>query len=208
MPFTGGRSSFGKNIIDTDQIFDAAVTAGKIDPTLAVANTAAILAAAKNSTRMGVITAAVDCTASATVPIGTVPAGSMVTDVITVTTTAINGSGTFNVGDTNNTLGYLANANVTKTLNAVSGEDPVTRGAYLYVPGAPTTTAGDWTVTVWSATAGTQTLTPSNWAVTTFGHPRRKFYAADTIVNATVTVGSNTAGLVTVYVFYMRGVMA
>ena len=191
MPFTGGRSSFGKNIIDTDQLFDACVTVGKLDA--AVPTTASVAAAAalssRNSTRMGVITATVPLATSGTVPIGTVPAGSLVTDVIAVIgATPDQQDGTINIGDAGDTDGYLATANVTQTAAAVSGQDPALRGAYLYVPGNQDGTPG--------------------FLVQTYGHPRTKYYAADTIVNAIITKGTNTVGTVIVYLFYMRGVMA
>ena len=187
---TAGRSSFGKNIIDTDQLFDACVTAGKLDA--AVPTTASVTLSSRNSTRMGVITATIPLATSGTVPIGTVPAGSLVTDVITVIgVTPDVRDGTINIGDAGDTDGYLPTANVTQTAAAVSGEDPALRGAYLYVPGVQTLT-----------------VLPADYTVTTYGHPRTKYYAADTVVNAIITKGTNTVGTVIVYLFYMRGVMA
>ena len=187
MPFTGGRSSFGKNIIDTDQLFDQCVTVGKLDA--AVPTTASVTLSSRNSTRMGVVTATVPLATSGTVPIGTVPAGSLVTDVITVIgVTPDIQDGTINIGDAGDTNGYLDTGSVTQTAAAISGEDPMVRGAYLYVPGAQN--------------PGTP------FAVTSYGHPRTKYYAADTIVNAVITKGTNTVGTIIVYVFYMRGAMA
>ena len=143
----------------------------------------------RNSTRMGVITATVPLATSGTVPIGTVPAGSLVTDVITVIgVTPDIQDGTINIGDAGDTNGYLDTGSVTQTAAAVSGEDPMVRGAYLYVPGAQN--------------PGTP------FAVTSYGHPRTKYYAADTVVNAIITKGTNAVGTVIVYLFYMRGVMA
>jgi hypothetical protein len=170
-----------------------------------------------------------------TIPIGTIPAKSILQKCITVATTAFDGNFAVTIGDAGDADGILANANVTKTIGAVSGEDPATCGAYLWTPGVQTATAGDFSVTAWPSIttpdnwevtavdpdtgavtqtktptaigSGTQTTTATNWAVTTYGHPRHKWYAADTVINAYVTQTTTTVGALDVYVFYTRGVM-
>jgi hypothetical protein len=180
----------------------------------------------------------IDITAG-TIPIGTIPAGSLLQKCVTVATTAFDGNFSVTIGDSGTHAGILANANITKTIGAVSGEDPATCGSYLWTPGVQTTTAGDWTYTPgtlsggdWSEiaadlgtelshdklpftqtktaaseTAGSQVKTAPNFAVTTYGHPRHKWYAADTVINAYVTQTTTTVGALDVYVFYTRGVM-
>jgi hypothetical protein len=160
-----------------------------------------------------------------TIPIGTIPAGSLLQKCVTVATTAFNGNFAVTIGDTEDQDGILANAYVTKTLAAVSGEDPATCGAYLWTPGVQTTmtqtkTASDYTLsalhvdgTSHSMDSHTQATTAGDWTVTaspvvtTYGHPRHKWYAADTVINAYVTQTTSTVGALDVYIFYTSGVM-
>jgi hypothetical protein len=228
---------------------------GKIDITDFSTATAATLATYLSSnTRLGVTYLEVDESmvtsgaTTATVPFAsTIPAGSFLSACIISCRTAFTGDGTVTIGRTGAQTGVLADANITKTLGAVSGEDPALYGTDLWVPGVQTTltqtkttgdytvtqfptvsTADDWTVTVWSATAGTQTKTPvalhtpaqtttaSNWTVTasptvtTYAHPKRKWCAAATQYNAyCATAGSpGTAGILDCYLFYERAVMS
>jgi len=192
-----GRSALSPLCVDTEQIFDDSITQPKIGPaavgTTELANDAVtadkvVAGMLTNGTRQCLAYAEVSCIADATVPIGTIPGGSMVTDIIVATSTAINSNGTQNIGDAGAIDGLLATANITKTLDAISGEDPATRGVYLWVPGVQEGTPG--------------------FAVTTYGHARKKWYANDTIINATIAKGSSTTGVIRVYVFYERGVMA
>ena len=153
---------------------------------------------------------------------GVVPAGCIVTGCIITCREAFDGGETVTIGRSGFTASILADANITKTLNAVSGEDPSLYGSDLWVGGSQTKTAGDysvtawptittaddWTVTVWSATAGTQTKTPvvigsgtqtktaTNWTVGTYAHPKVKYCNVDTQYNAyrTQTETSAEAG--------------
>jgi hypothetical protein len=161
--------------------------------------------------------------------VGIIPAYSLLTGCIAITTTAFNGNITINIGDAGDTDGILPDASITKTLNAVSGEDPATYGVYLWNVGAQTKTAGDYSVTAWPALttggdwtvapldsqpqtqtktpaalsgAGTQTKTATNWAVTTYGHAKQKLYTADTLINATVAQTTTTVGMLVVYILY------
>ena len=60
-----------------------------------------------------------------------VPARVMVTDVLIHITEAWAGGTSLDLGDLGDTDGFLANANLTKTLDAWSGGDCSVRGAYL-----------------------------------------------------------------------------
>jgi len=193
-----GRTRFGPNVVDTEQLYDACVTAAKIDPTIASGVTTAIataLAAAKTADKTVVKYAQCNCAATGTVvyPICTVPSISVVTRVITVAEVGIVGNGTQTVGDAGDAAGFLADGNITKTLNAISGEDPATYGAYLWVPGATATPAQNGTtpfaVTAWP--------TPTTW-----GHYKPKVYLTDTVINLTSVKGTNSVGTLGVYVFY------
>jgi hypothetical protein len=182
---TAGRSSFGKNIIDTDQIFDGCITNAKLATDVNAA-IAAVSTALTTATKVVVKYVSIDMTATGTVvtPICTVPSMSIVTDVFTFCETAQTGSGTLTIGDTNNAAGYMADTNITKTLNAVSGDDPSIRGPYLY-------------------TVGIQAGTPG-FAVSTWAGPRVKFYATATAVNVTNVKGSNTTGQMGIYLIYTK----
>ena len=245
-----GRTRFGHNVIDTDNIYadaidntlladdavqtenikDDNVTTDKLAPGVLTQNV-----------RDMVKTAAILKT-TGTIPICTIPAGSYVYRVITSARIGFDGSTSINIGDAGDTDGFLPTANITKTLAAVSGEDPATYGVYLWVPGVisggdwtytpGTLSGGDWEVTanptwaqngtdpyaVTSITKGAQTKTAASLGagsqvktaatVTTYGHQRVKYYAADTVINATVVAGSSTVGTLDVYIHYMRTVMA
>jgi len=187
-----GRTRFGPNIIDTEQIIDDSISYGKLSTAAKASITSAAQVAAlvdaKVADKLVVKYASVNCYQTGTVvnPICTVPSISIVTDVITITEAAIVGNGSQSVGDADSASGFLDDSNITKTLNAVSGIDPATRGAYLYTPGEQN---GE---------------TP--FAVTTWAHPTRKLYLADTVINCTTVKGTNTAGTLGVYVFYMKAV--
>lgn len=222
-----GRTRFGPNIIDTEQIYDDCVTYAKISTaakaSLAAMDTA-ILADAKVADKTVVKYASVSLYATGTVvyPICTVPSISTVTKVITVCEASrVGTTGTIIIGDAGNDDGYFTNANIGKTLNDISGEDPATWGAYLWVPGvqttlAQTTTASNWALSsislnegtpntflsaTQSSTAGDYTVTASP-VVTTYGHKREKVYLTDTVINATVVKGDNSAGTMGIYVYY------
>ena len=222
---------------------------GKIDITDFSTATAATLATYLSSnTRLGVTYLEVDesmVTAqatTATVPFAsTIPAGSFLSACIISCRVAFTGDGTVTIGRTSAQTGVLANANITKTLGAVSGEDPALYGTDLWVPGGQSTTAGDWTAAFpaittpdnWALSAlhvgadsnmdthtqasqvvvlsaGSQTKTASNFTVTTWAHPKRKWCAAATQYNAyCATAGSpGTAGILDCYLFYERAVMS
>jgi hypothetical protein len=213
---------------------------GKIDTTdFSAATTETLAQSLANSTRLGVLYTEVDESAvtalapTKTVPFnGVVPGGSLVTGCIISCRTAFTGDGTVTIGTT--AAEILANANITKTLHAISGEDPALYGTDLWVPGSQTTTAGDYSVTAWQtltaagdwtvtsfvptytqtktptaiSATGTQTKTATNWTVGTYGHPKMKWCANDTQYNAYChTAGSpGTAGILDCYLFYQRAV--
>lgn len=202
-----GRSRLNANSVDTEQIFDACITGDKIgSQEVKTANikdlnvTSGKLAAGilTQGTRVPVMYAQVLKTAGV-IPLGTIPGGSMLLKCITVASTAFNGNITITIGDTGNAAGILADANIAKTLNAVSGEDPSTYGVYLYTPGVSGTPTQNGTtpfaVTAWP--------TPTTWA-----GPRVKWYANDTVLNATVAQTTTTVGALEVYIFYIRAVMS
>jgi hypothetical protein len=160
-----------------------------------------------------------------------VPGGSLVTGCIVSCREAFNGAETITIGRTTATASILASANITKTLGAISGEDPSTYGSDLWVAGvgtpAQTATASDWTLTGLTLNEGTpntfnsatQTKTAGNWAVTawpnltTLGHPKMCWCANDTQYNAyrTAVEGSaeaGTTGILDCYLFYTRAVMS
>jgi hypothetical protein len=240
-----GRSSLNANVIDTEQVFDDSISYAKLNTacksTITGLDSTAMsttLAAAKVADKTVCKYASVSCYATGTVvyPICTVPGVSIVTDVITVTEAAITpgGTGTQTIGDASAADGYLTDANIAKTLNAVSGEDPATRGVYLWVPGVQSSTvaaiAGAQSTIGMTGTNSTLTFGGSgentggsnsslalsgsnstislssggNWAVTTYGHPRVKVYLTDTVINCTAVKGTNTAGTLGVYVFYTK----
>jgi hypothetical protein len=191
-----GRSNLGPNCVDTEQIFDGCVTWAKITPGTITGDkiasatiTSDKLAAGilTQGTRVPVMYAQVTKTAGV-IPIGTIPGGSMLLKCITVASTAFDGNITITIGDAGSAAGILADANIAKTLNAISGEDPSKYGAYLWVPGAQ---------------SGTTPFGVSTWAT-----PRVKWYANDTVLNATVTQTTTTVGALEVYIFYIRGVMS
>jgi len=138
---------------------------GKINIEDFSATAAATLASElANSTRLGVLYVEVDekaVTALAptkTVPFnGVVPGGSIVVGCIVSCRVGFTGDGTVTIGRTATEI--LANANITKTVGAISGEDPALYGSDLWVTGGQTTTAGNWTASFPTIT------TPSNWAV-------------------------------------------
>jgi predicted phage tail protein len=71
--------------------------------------------------------------ANGTPTIAVLPAGSILTDVMTVCTEAYNATApTVNIGYAGSTDVILPTASITKTLDAVSGEDVTTRGTDLF----------------------------------------------------------------------------
>ncbi len=173
-------------------------------------------------------------------PIITIPANSLVTNVIAVCTTAFNGTAvTIDLGDNSLSNNFIANTNVGITLNAVSGTNPSLCGSNLWQAGGQSTTAGNWTATFPTITtpdnwevinkdtgttlsaaelpftqtttttvisAGSQTKTPSNFGVTTWGSPLTAFYAAANNLNSTLGytgTSKGTAGAMTVYLVYV-----
>jgi hypothetical protein len=232
-----GRTRYGSNVVDTEQIYDACVTYAKISDeakaSIAALDTTA-LAAAKvaDKTVVKYLSVSLYGTGTQTIPICTVPSISTVTRVITVCEASrVGTTGTIDIGDTGDTDGFLATANIGKTLNDITGDDPASYGVYLWVPAVQTATAAaltgsnsslaltgansTWTFEAGAETGGANstlsetgtnsTLSLSsggNWAVTTYGHRRTKTYLTDTVINATVTKGDNTAGTMGIYVYY------
>lgn len=125
-----GRSTFMENVIDTEQLFSDAVTQDKIADD-AVGTDQIAAGVLSQNTRQAVAYLEVALTADAVVPIGTIPGGSLVTDAICVCTVAADGNGTITVGDTD-ADGIFTNSNITKTLNAVSGQAASEHGVELY----------------------------------------------------------------------------
>jgi hypothetical protein len=181
-----GRSNLGPNSVDTEQIYDGCVTMAKMNVADMATFSAAITAAIAASQKIVVKYISVNMATTGTVvtPICTIPSMSFVTDVFTVCEVASDGNGTINVGDADLATGYMINANITKTLNAVSGADYKTRGAYLYTPGAQDGT------------------TP--FAVQEYGHPIGRFYLAPVVANVTNVKGTNTVGTMGVYLIYKK----
>lgn len=106
------------------------------------------------------------------------PAGAVVTDVyFQVGPVGFDGNAAINIGDANNSSGFLATANITKTPYALSGTTSTSRGAYLYVQGTPG--------------ADTQTF-------------NRKSYPSGGSVVAAVTQGTAHTGSGTMYVIYQE----
>ena len=66
------------------------------------------------------------------VTLTTTATNTILSDVIVVATTAWDGVATINIGTVASANAILPDASITKTLNAVSGEDVTTRGADLY----------------------------------------------------------------------------
>lgn len=249
-----GRTRFGPNIIDTENIYDGCVSYAKLSSacqsTLALTNPAT-LAEAKIADKTVVKYLSVSLYATGTVvyPICTVPSVSTVTRVLTVCEASrVGTTGTIDIGDAGDADGLLATAKIGKTLNDITGDDPADYGVYLWVPGLMgggdwsvtqgTLSGGDWTYTPgtlsggdWEVTAvdpsthaitqtktaaslgaGSQTKTNTTLSsgsqtktaatITTYGHKRTKTYLADTVLNATVAKGDNTAGTMGIYVFY------
>ena len=62
----------------------------------------------------------------------TIPAMSIVTDVLVKINSAYNGSATIDIGDASDADGFLPNASITEGTLGVYGGTVATRGAYLY----------------------------------------------------------------------------
>jgi len=62
----------------------------------------------------------------------TTPVKCQIIDVIVHATTAFDGDTAIDIGDAGDNAGLLADANVTKTLNAISGHETRLHGAYLW----------------------------------------------------------------------------
>ncbi len=167
------RSPFAPNCIDTEQLLADSVTQDKIaDDSVGTDQLAAGVLSQNGRDRCAY--AEVDLhAADATIPIGTIPGGSLITDAIAVCSEATDGNGTLTVGNTGDVDGIFTNANITKTLAAVSGEVDTTHGAYLYAT-----------------------------------HRKPKWIVDDSIINAYVAKGTNTVGILQIYIFYTRGVMS
>lgn len=182
-----GRSNLNANCVDTEQIIDGCITSAKFDPAVGTSIAAAILAAIAATAKVVVEYVSIDMTATGTTvtPICTIPSMAVVTDVFTFCEVAQTGNGTMTIGDGDHADGYMIDSNIAKTLYAVSGDDPATRGIYLYTPGM-------------------QTLTPAtpDFTVTTWAGPRVKFYAAPTVANVTNVKGTNSTGQMGVYLIY------
>jgi hypothetical protein len=166
-------------------------------------------------------------------PLITIPANSIVTDVMTVCTETFNGTTpAVTIGDDSVAAGFLTLGLATGLTNGVvKGEIASERGTLLWVPGV--LSGGDWTVTQgtytpssWEVTAlhvdgtthsmdtktqgsgagslsaGSQTKTAAS--MTTWGSPRRKYYATANHINVTIgTTGTPTTGALTVMMTYL-----
>ena len=66
------------------------------------------------------------------VAVVTLPAMSIVTDVLVKINSAYDGSATIDVGDASDDDGFLPNTSITEGTPGVYGENVATRGAYLY----------------------------------------------------------------------------
>ena len=176
-----GRSNLNADCVDTEQIFDACITAAKLDPSLvtpaasipAGSITGAMLAAGllTNGTRCGMAYAEVGI-AAGTKPIGTVPGGSLITDVIAFVRTAFDGDTAITVGRTAAQTAIFTSLTLTP-INTVTGETASAYGTDLF-----------------------STVKKTKWV------------ANDTIYNAYVTSTTGTVGALDVYIFYIRGVMS
>lgn len=62
----------------------------------------------------------------------TIPAMSIVTDVLVKINSAYNGSATIDIGDASDADGFLPNTSITAATPGVYGGNVATRGAYLY----------------------------------------------------------------------------
>jgi hypothetical protein len=217
------------------EVADASITEAKIVPKT-ITNASLSDTAGIKSTQLDVgvlksISTSVTY-AGATAAI-TIPANSIVTDVITVCTETFNGTTpAATIGDDSVANGFLTLGLATGlTSGAVKGEIASDRGTLLWVPGV--LSGGDWTNTQgtftpssWEVTAlhvdstthsmdtktqgsgagslsaGSQTKTAAS--MTTWGSPRRKYYAAANHVNVTIgTTGSPTTGAITVILMYL-----
>lgn len=120
-----------------------------------------------------------------------IPANSIVTDVYAICTATFNGTvPKIDLGDDSDDDGFIAYGNVGLTSGNVSGEICSARGALLWVPGAQDNTIN------FDAKTGDN-------LVTTWGSPRRKYYATANHVNAKIgTTGSPTTGALTVICVY------
>jgi hypothetical protein len=230
------RSSFAANVIDTEQIFDACITAVKLATDSVI--TAKIQDDAVTSDKIapGVLTqhvrnmvayAAIGHT-TVTTPIGTIPAGALIKGCIVSITEAYNGTTpSIDIGVAGDHDSLLPTASIARSLNSISGEDPATYGVELWVPGvqtaiAQTTTASDWALSALTVDSGTHAMASHTQAttagdytvtaspiVTTYGHPRKKYLAADTVYNAYTAAGTGTTtGTADVFILYDRVVMA
>lgn len=125
------HSNLAHDIIYAEQIADGQVTHAKLADDAVETNNIAdgILT---NGTRQGLIYAEVNLALTATVPIGTIPGGSLITEAVAVCSEATDGNGTQTFGDTGANDGIFTDANLTTTLNAVSGETQSQHGAYLF----------------------------------------------------------------------------
>jgi len=186
-----GRTRFGPNTVDTEQLYDAIVTHAKMaDDAIEAHNiktdavetlkikddavTADKIAAGviSHGGRVERLYLNVDLhTGNATIPIGTIPGGSLVTEAIAVCTEAAPGTGTLTVGYTAAVNVIFEDTNITKTLAAVSGQLSSEHGTALF-----------------------STVKKTLWLTD------------DTIINAYVVKGNNTVGHLDVYVWYLRGV--
>lgn len=124
--------------------------------------------------------------ANGTPTIAVLPAGALLTAAWVVCTQTYDATApTVNIGYAGSTDVIIPTASITKTAGVVSGTDPAVLGTDLWVPGAQDGTPG--------------------FAVTTYGHARNKFYAAQTTVIATIAGASgNTTGTADVYLNYIQ----
>lgn len=197
-----GHSPFNTNCIDTEQLYDLCITGAKIAAGTVTSDKIASGVLTQHVRNM--VAYAGIGHATATTPISTIPSGSIVTGCIVSITEAYNGTASapvITIGRTGVEDGLLADANITKTLNTVNGQDPALYGADLWVPGVSATPAQNGTtpfaVTAWP--------TPTTW-----GHARVHYLAVDTIYNAYITAAGSggTTGTADVFILYNRVVMA
>jgi hypothetical protein len=207
-----------------------AKTVAKTFTTTSLSDTAGILPTQLGAGCLKVISGTVAYNATSPYACITIPAKSLVTDVIAICTATFDGTSPIvDLGDDSDADGFIPNSHVGLTSGNISGEDPADRGDLLRVAGAQTvtapslgaasqtTTAGDWTVQVdgdghvtgqtktasnWTNTQGT--LTAGSYAVTAWARPLKKYYTSANHVKATIgTTGSPTTGSLTVKLVYV-----
>jgi hypothetical protein len=133
---TASRTSFGPNIIDTVNLFDGCITGAKV-ATATITSDKLAAGILTNGTRCGCITATITglpLTAGkltgGTIPIGTVPGGSLITDAIAVARVGFDGDAAITVGTATGATTLFTS--LTLTLGTVTGETSSAYGTDLF----------------------------------------------------------------------------